>query len=95
VKIKSGLTSEAMFRRCTLFAAASLVLVIKLLASYGTLDVSSVTSGSRSEHVATSGSYNNQLKPFNDPVLHGRRKAVSSHQVITIEVPFKTTCESC
>jgi len=94
VKVKSDRTSEAMFHRFMLVAAASLV-VIKLLASHGTLDESSVTSGSSSEHVATSGSYNNQLEPFNELVLHGRRLTVSSpDQATAIEVPFKTICES-
>lgn len=83
------------FRRSVRFVVVSLV-VLQLLAFIGTLDVSRATSDSNGEHVTTTETYQNLLKPFQNLVFQRRRLLASSpDQAIAIEVPFKTICESC
>jgi hypothetical protein len=88
------------FRRCLLFAAASLV-AIQWFACRSTLDLSLVTSAAdilghptMQEHKLAAAEKYEEPPQFNYVMLNRRRRAQTSpEEAVAIEVPFRTICE--
>jgi hypothetical protein len=88
------------FRRCVLFAAASLV-AIQWFASRGTLDLGLVTSTTgmlghqpmQEQNVVTAEKYKKQPQIIDVMFNGSRRTQTSPEEAVAIEVPFRTICE--
>ena len=88
------------FRRCLLFAAASLV-AIQWFASRGALDLSLVNSTTdilghqpmREQKVVTAEKFNKQPQIIDVMINRSRRTQTSPEEAVAIEVPFRTICE--
>jgi hypothetical protein len=89
------------FRRCVLFAAASLV-AIQWFASRGALTLSLVASTTdillghqpmREQKVVTAEKFKKQPQIIDVMINRSRRTQTSPEEAVAIEVPFRTICE--